>query len=222
MKRGLIFLAVLLSINLSFASITQTPDFEIVKKTGTCFSDGSILFNITRGTNAVLPTNITITIEGDKLDKMKLPGKWQIGNYPLENYEQIDKLRANTWSFKSSPVLAEGTYAIKLEWESRQDYASGTSFAVNCPARKCISNDDCTSQQKCTDGACVWLECPEGTYAMGHACLGICEDYDECTNDYFIDGECIHTENDKCKEQEPVEKKLSILQKIWNWLTGKN
>jgi hypothetical protein len=227
---GLVLLIAFVS---SYAAFFPEPGIVFEFKGAEC-SNGTIWLNVTHEGNNIAYKNINLTVESDALPAQRLLGDWFISGSPAKNYDYplnistgnnfFSKMR---FRFKTAvPMFTESRYIVTLNWKSNSIYYDRIKFAVNCPAKQCVNDNQCISQQACVNQTCQWLDCDQDKFAMGHSCLPKCNDEDECTNDYFIDGQCVFVKIDDCMT---VEEKIEIEQKqsmnifvaFWNWLKSR-
>ena len=225
-------LAVLFALTLVSATYLPQPGIIFEYKGATCFSDGSMVLNLTHEGNNIAFKKINLTVEGEKLAPQKLLGNWFIGVFPATNYEHpadnytgSNYLGKQRFKYKTLPnMYTEGEYIITLSWPSNTIYYDKIKFAVNCPGIPCTSNDQCILQQACTNQTCEWIQCEESDFAMGHTCLPKCNDYDPCTNDYFANEQCVFVKIGNCAvdaKGKIVAEPTNIFARFWNWLKSK-
>ena len=220
----LVFLVTLISAS---ASYFPQPGIIFGFKGAEC-TNGTLLFNLTHEGNSLAFSAVNFTIESNALTPQRLTGDWYIGGYPSANYDfPADNYTGNDFfgksriGFKSiNKFYTKGNYTITLTWPSNSLYYDRIKFAVNCPGVKCTNNDQCISQQQCTNQTCEWVRCSQDKFATGHTCLPKCNDYNECTNDYYVNGQCVYVKIDNCPK-EAFGKETNIFALIWNWLKGR-
>ncbi len=232
MKRvmfGLIlFLFMLISVNAANPTYMPLPGVVFELKSVECFSNGSIDINLTHEGASVAFKDINLTAESEDLNNLPMIGEWMYGGYPItnygtptENYTGSDFFGKRIFKFETTHnIYTKGKYTITLVWPSNSAFYDRIKFAVECPGISCTDNDRCISQQSCSNSTCAWIKCDESSFASGHVCLPRCNDYDSCTNDYFIDGQCVYIKTEGCNPSE-VNKEVkfqSTLSKIIEWL----
>lgn len=231
MKRlvwALIFLISLISVS---ASYFPAPGISLEYKEGKCYNNGSILLNITHSGENVAFGDIKLIVEGNHLSPQELVGQWYIGDFPTTNYEYpftnytgTDFQSPKRFNFRTTNnIFTEGRYVINMTWPSRSPYDNHFQFAIECPGKVCNNDNNCVSQQSCVNNKCEWLDCGLYKYASGHACLDRCNDNNECTQDYFIDNQCVHVKIDKCVtvEEKVQTENQNIFERFWNWLKSR-
>ena len=220
---ALVFLVILVSASAAFF---PQPGVIFEFKGAEC-NNGTLFFNLTHEGNSIPFSSINFLLEGETLTQ-NLEGSWYIGGYPSSNYEfPADDYTGNDFFGKSrirfkstNSFYTKDKYTITMIWPSNSLYYDRIKFAVQCPAIQCANNDKCISQQACTNQTCEWIKCPEDKFATGHTCLPKCNDYDKCTNDYYVDGKCVYTNIVGCTKEEVV-KETNIFAIIWNWLKSR-
>ena len=227
MKGGIWALVFLVTFVSASAAFFPQPGVIFGVKEYVC-NDGVFTFNVTHEGNLVAFKDVRFVMENDALGQQELVGDWFIGGYPSSNYDypaanytDNDFFGKSRFTFKSRyNFYTKGRYEITLIWPSNSLYYDRIKFAVQCPGLPCEINDQCISQQQCTNQICEWVKCPEDKFATGHTCLPKCNDYDKCTSDYYIDGKCVYTDIVGCTKEEIVEE-TNIFVIIWNWLKSK-
>jgi hypothetical protein len=242
MKRliwGLVFFITLISVN---ASYFPQPGVIFEFKGALCDSTGMIALNLSHEGNSVRFEDVKITAESNITKSLPLTGGWFIGGDPVYNYDFPENLTTGNNFFgkqrfkfrTTNNIFTKGRYVVTLSWPSNSVYQDEIMFAIECPGIECKSNDGCVSQQTCTNNICEWVKCDEDKFAVGHTCLPKCNDYDACTQDYYIDEKCIYTEiknccksNQECKKSYKCEgnncvvRGNSLFGKIFYWLKSR-
>ena len=243
MKGGIFIAAiVLVFVVASVAAFADypAPNSYFVFKSITCLSDGSIIFNVTHSGESLRIIDLKTEAEGEHLAKQPLLGNWyREGNHdPINeiNYTGSDFVSPGKFSFSSGiEVYTTGKYIITLSWPSTSIYYNTISFAVDCPGVPCTDDDVCIAQQRCVNKVCEWVPCAADEYANGHVCFKRCNDNNKCTDDYFINNECINAPQkgccisdkdcnayEKCSNNKCTKPLLTrnIFVRFWNWLSG--
>lgn len=223
---GLIFLVTLISVS---ATYFPQPGVIFGFKGAEC-KNGTLSFNLTHEGNSVGFSSVNFTVESDDLGPQALQGTWYIDSDPVTNYEfpannytGDDFFGKSFYKFRSnSNFYAQGKYVVTLAWPSNSLYYDHIQFAAVCPGIKCQNNDQCISQQQCTNQTCQWVKCSQDKFATGHNCLPKCNDYNDCTNDYYVNGKCAYVKINNCVVKNPTiagTKNIFVL--IWEWLTSR-
>ncbi len=235
MKKIVFSLMFLISIVSASASYFPQPGIIFEFKGAECFSNGSILLNLTHEGNTVAFSRINLTAESEELSPQPLFGEWLIGGYPAVNYDYpAGNYTGNNFfgktrfKFKTTNnIFTKGEYIVTLSWPSNSLYQDKIKFAVECPGIICNSDDDCINQQQCLNQTCEWVKCAPDQFATGHTCLPRCNDYDFCTKDYFIDGRCVYEKIENCivqnktAVQQKEQETDNIFIRFWKWLKSR-
>lgn len=228
MKRVVWWMLVLALIISVSASYLPQPGAIFTFKGATCYTNGTMLINITHEGTIVAFSSINMTVESDELSKQIMHGEWLVGNYPREdlrypdnNYTGTDISSKSRFFYKTTtPMFTKGKYIVTLMWPSNTIYYEKIMFAVECPGKPCNSNDNCISEQRCENQTCKWIKCTQDNMAMGHVCQPKCNDYDSCTQDYYINGKCTFIKIDNCPAKTGL-KETNLFKIIWNWLKSR-
>ncbi len=228
MKRYVFSIIFLLSIISVSANYLPTNDIILGIRGTECLSNGSLILNITHNGRSMPFSDINLTIESDTMQPQPVLGNWFIGEDPVTNYDFPDnEFTGNdftgiaTFRFvTSNNIYTTGTYTLTVNWPGTI-YYNHIKYAIRCPGKACSSNDECVSQQTCSNKICQWLVCGEGQIATGHTCINQCNDNNKCTKDYFIDGKCVYTKINNCNKETGNTITKNIFARFWDWLKSR-
>jgi hypothetical protein len=224
MKKSVMWIFVFLFLTTAaFASRFPTASAIFEYRKGTCLENGTMLLNLTHDGVTIKLSDINMTIEGDYMPRMPLRGSWYQGRYRVENYtgrSMMGDMQRFTF-ITDNTYRAPGKYIIKMHWPSRSIYQNNIMFAVECPGMPCASNNNCLSEQFCSNQTkkCEWSRCGQNDFAVGHTCLPRCNDYDKCTEDHFVDGKCANVKIENCEASGQMFVKYGFFRRLWNWIS---
>lgn len=207
MKKLVYFIILLLAATMAYASLMPAADTVFTFKRAACFSNGIMEINVTHEGLSVRLADINMTVENEFLTPRPLIGAWYRGGYPTTNYERpFDNVTgqdfvSKLWlTYRTDDLYTKGDYIITLSWPSNTIYYDHIKFAVQCPGIICDekTNLPCTGDQKCINKVCEWFKCNDDQIAIGNTCMPRCNDYNVCTKDYYIDGQCIYVKKEGC------------------------